>query len=310
MRAMWKGTISFGLVTIPVKLYAATESKDLRFNLLHRPCRTPVQYRKWCPRCEQEVEQEEILRGYAVEPGRYVTFEEDELESIPVAAKKTLEIVGFIALSEIDPVYFDRTYYLEPAEGGAKPYALLRRAMETTGRVAVARVVIRSRESLAVLRAFGDRALAMETMHFPEEVRPIEALTGITQPEVRPQELEMAVSLVESLTMPFEPHRFENRYRQALLELIEAKAAGLTVQQAEAPPERGRVADLMEALRASIQAAGAQRPKAPAAVPPQRSRAIPGVPPTGVPLGSDVPGLNAARPPLVPPDHEVRLEGG
>lgn len=299
---MWKGAVSFGLVTIPVKLYAATESKDLRFNLLHSECMTPVQYRKVCPSCDREVAAEEIVKGYEFERGRYVTLSEEEFESIPVAARRTLEIVGFVRLEEIDPVYYDRTYYLEPGEGGAKAYALLRRAMELTGRVAIARVVIRSKESLAALRVFQNGVLAMETMHFPDEVRSVAGLTGITAPELRPQELEMAVGLIESLTMPFEPGRFENEYREALLELIQAKVQGQEVDTEAPQPERGRVVDLMEALRASIRAAEGQ-PVAggdePAATPGgavPAPPAVPGVPAPGVPTpgGPAVPGLPAA----------------
>ncbi|MFO7273297.1 MAG: Ku protein [Bacillota bacterium] len=265
LRAMWKGTISFGLVTIPVKLYAATESKDLRFNLLHEPCQTPVQYRKYCPTCDREVGNEEIVKGYEFERGRYVTLREEDFESIPLAARRTLEIVAFVRLEEIDPIYFDKTYYLEPGEGGAKAYALLRRAMEETGRVAIARMVLRAKESLAALRVFREGVLAMETMHFPDEVRPVSALTGITQPALRPQEVEMAKGLIESLTMPFTPEPFANTYRDALMELIQAKIAGLPPAAPGPAPEQGRVVDLMEALRASIRAARAQRaPEGPA----------------------------------------------
>lgn len=256
---MWKGSISFGLVTIPVKLYAATESRDLRFNLLHEACRTPVQYRKWCPHCDREVTSDEIVKGFEYERGRYVTVTEEEMQGIPVAAAHTLEIVDFVRLEEIDPIYFDRTYYLEPGEGGARAYALLRRAMAETGRIAIARVVIRTRESLAAIRVFQGGVLALETMHFPEEIRSPAGLTAITEPELRPQEMEMAVNLISSLSGTFEPAKFENRYREALLALIEAKVAGEEVVQPEAPPDRGSVVDLMTALRASIQQAESAR---------------------------------------------------
>ena len=274
LRAMWKGTISFGLVTIPVKLYAATESKDLRFNLLHEPCQTPIQYRKFCPSCEREVESGEIVKGYEFDRGRYVTLREEDFESIPLAARRTLEIVAFVRLSEIDPVYFDKTYYLEPGEGGAKAYALLRHAMEVTGRVAVARVVLRAKESLAALRVFRDGVLAMETMHFPDEVRSVAGLTGIAQPDLRPQEIEMATGLIESLTMPFTPERFENEYRKELLELIQDRIAGAPPAAPGPVPEQGRVVDLMEALRASIRAA-------------EQQRAAQGQGPDGSPLAGD-----------------------
>lgn len=278
MRAMWKGAISFGLVTIPVKLYAATEEKDLHFKQLHKRCGTPIRYKKFCPTCETEVEADQIIKGYEIEKERYVTVEEEELEAIPVAASRALEIVDFINLSEIDPVFYDKTYYLEPGDGGSKPYALLRRAMEETGRIAVAKVVMRSKESLAAIRVFREGVLAMETMHFPDEVRSPAGLKGIVEPELRPQELEMAKSLVVSLSSPFDPAKYQNEYRDAVLQLISAKAHGEQPLEAAAEPKAGRVVDLMDALRASIQAAEAERGgAAPAAEAPAVAAAAPRV---------------------------------
>lgn len=311
MRSMWKGSISFGLVTIPVKLYAATESKDVRFNLLHDECRTPIQYRKVCPNCDREVAQEEIVRGYEYEKGRYVIVRDEDLEAIPVAAARTLDIVDFVRLDQIDPIYFDKTYYLEPGEGGAKAYALLRRAMEETGRIAIARVVIRSKESLAAIRVFNNGVLAMETMHFPDEVRSPAGLTGIVAPELRPQELDMATGLIASLSSgDFTPEKFENEYRQAVLDVIAAKAAGEDVVQAAEPVERGRVVDLMEALRASIrqaeEARGAEAGApatgpAPAAAPAPAPAVPAGVVPLETALGAfDVPAVTPRPAPGVP----------
>lgn len=308
MRSMWKGSISFGLVTIPVKLYAATEAKDIRFNLLHEECRSPVQYRKFCSTCEREISGEEIVKGYEYEKGRFVLVRDQEMEAIPVAAARTLDIVDFVKLEQIDPIYFEKTYYLEPGEGGAKAYALLRRAMEQTGRIAIARVVIRSKESLAAIRLFEGGVLAMNTMHFPEEIRSPAGLTGIVEPELRPQELEMAVNLIASLSSgEFEPAKFQNQYREALLEMIHAKVAGEEIVQVEAQPERGRVVDLMEALRASIRVAEEERPARPPAQAPPREPAVPAAPvpaftppapPPGIPPApgaglAPVPGLGA-----------------
>jgi DNA end-binding protein Ku len=266
MRSMWKGTISFGLITIPVKLYAATESKDIKFNHLHDPCHTPIQYRKWCPQCDVVVSPDEILRGYEYEPGRYVVVTDADLDAIPVASTRTVEIVDFVELAQIDPVYFEKSYYLEPGDGGAKAYQLLRQAMEQTGLIAVARVVIRSKESLAAIRVFENGVLAMETMHFPDEVRSPAGLTGVVVPDLRPQELEMAVNLINSLAKPFNPAKFQNEFRQALHERIEAKVAGEEVTAPPPGPAQGRVVDLMEALRASIRLAE-QAPGVPAAAP-------------------------------------------
>lgn len=322
MRSMWKGSISFGLVTIPIKLYAATESRDVRFNLLHQECGTPIQYKKWCPSCDREIASEEIARGYEFERGRYVTIAEGDLEAVPVAAARTLEIVDFVRLEQIDPVYFEKTYYLEPGEGGAKAYALLRRAMELTGRIAIARIVIRSKESLAAIRVFQEGVLAMETMHFPDEVRSPAGLTGIIEPELRPQELEMATGLVASLAGDFDPAKFQNQYREAVLELIHAKVTGQEVLQAREAVPAGRVADLMDALRASIRMAQEARgmetgapvetvavqpgpPGVPVALPPAGApTAVPGLP--GVPVSPGaipgaIPPAGAPVPGAIPP---------
>jgi DNA end-binding protein Ku len=196
---------------------------------------------------------------------------------------------------------YDKTYFLEPGEGGAKAYALLRRAMEETGRIAIARIVIRSKESLAAIRVFKNGVLAMETMHFPDEVRSPAGLTGIVEPELRPQELEMATNLIASLSGDFEPTMFQNEYRQALLDMIAAKVAGEEVVQVEQAPERGRVVDLMDALRASIRLAETARGAEPGAAPPPDMAAAPTVP--GAPAFPGAPGV-AVRPDLGPATRE------
>jgi len=300
MRSMWKGSISFGLISIPIKLHAATESKDVRFNLLHAECSTPVQYRKWCANCDREITQEEIVKGYEFDRGRYVVIGEAEMESLPVAAAKTLDIVDFVRLDQIDPVYFDKSYYLEPGDGGGKAYALLRRAMEQTGRIAIARVVIRTKESLAAIRTFKDGVLALNTMHFPEEVRSPAGLTGIIAPELRAQEVEMATSLIASLAGDFVPEKFQNQYRQSLVEMIHAKVSGeVAVEATEPRPQRGRVLDLMEALRASVRlaeearAAEGRTPPAPA---PGIPAPTPGLPPAFGASASPPPGIPGMAP--------------
>ncbi|MGE5674854.1 MAG: Ku protein, partial [Mycobacterium leprae] len=296
VRSMWKGSISFGLVTIPVKLYAATESRDLKFNLLHAECRTKVEYRKFCPTCDREVAAEEIVKGYEIDRGRYVLLAEEDFEAIPMAAARTLDIVNFIRLEEIDPIYFERTYFLEPGEGGNKAYALLREALEASGRIALARMVMRARESLAAIRVYPGGALAMSTMHFPEEIRTAAGL-AIHAPELRPQEVEMAINLVQSLSGEFVPGQYENRYREALLAVIEAKATGETVTQVAQAPPAGRVVDLMEALRASVQLAREGRgEETPAVAPPAPAIAPAPAPAVAAP---PIPGL-APAPPVAP----------
>lgn len=259
MRSLWRGAISFGLVTIPVKLYAATEEKDVRFRLLHRACRTPVRYRKWCPRCERDLEAEEIVRAYEYEPDRYVVIEEADLEGLPSPLARTVEIVSFVRLEAIDPIYFQRTYFLEPAEGGARAYALLRRALLTSGRTGLARVALRGRSSLAALRVYGGECLCLETMHYPDEVRSYKALQIPADEGYRQQELDMAGVLINTLASDFEPEALRDEYREALLELVRRKAAGEEGFRAEAPAPADRVVDLMAALRESVRMAEAAR---------------------------------------------------
>ena len=262
MRTLWKGAISFGLVHIPVRVYPATESKGIKFRYLHRECQTPVRYVKWCPACGREVAPEEIVNGYEYQKGQFVIMEDEDLERLPAAESKVVDIVDFVDLAEIDPIFYDKTYYLEPAEGGAKPYALLRRAMLETGRIAIARVAIRTRQSLAAIRVFDRRVLAMETMFWPDEVRSyaeLEALgPGAGEPVFHENEVRMADMLVGSLTAPFEPAKYTDDYRAALRQVIEAKVEGRQVFEYR-EPETAKVIDLMEALRASVEAAQAAR---------------------------------------------------
>jgi DNA end-binding protein Ku len=318
VRSLWKGSISFGLVSIPIKLYAATEDRDLHFNMLHEPCRTPIRYVKMCPTCQKEVGMDEIVRGFEYEKGHYVILREEDFEAIPVAAARTLDIVDFVYLREIDPIYFDKTYYLEPGEGGGRAYHLLRRAMEETGRIAIARVVIRSREQLAAIRVYRENTLAMETMHYPDEIRTVAGLSGLEAvPELREQEMQMATQLIGSLAGEFVPEKFRNEYRETLIQLIQQRVAGQEVAQAPAQAARTRVVDLMEALRASIRVAEEARekeehaPELPAAGPLPVTPAVPGpglplpavaagAPATPIPGLPRAPGLPAAPPPPVP----------
>ncbi|MFY9604568.1 MAG: Ku protein [bacterium] len=263
MRPLWKGALSFGLVNIPVRLYAATENKWLKFRFLHEPCLTPIKYQKHCPSCGREVPQEEIVRGYEYEKGRFVIIREEDLERIPVKTTKSIDILDFVSLAEIDPVYYDRTYYLEPADGGDKAYALLLQAMEGAGRVAVAKIVIRSKESLAAVRV-REGCLVLETMFWADEIRSPAALKLPQQPEVHEKEIQMARSLIENLSAPFAPEKYTDEYRRALLEVIEAKIEGKEVVGVEPAPQ-DKVVDLLAALEESIklaqktQAAGEKR---------------------------------------------------
>lgn len=258
MRPLWKGAMTFGLVYIPVKLYTATERKDIRFNMLHKECHTPIQYRKYCPHCEEEVALDDIVRGYEYEKGRYVILSEEELAGLPSGGGRNIALLDFVNLGEIDPVYFDKTYYLAPAEGGQKVYELLRQAMEQSGKVGIARVAIRSKETLACVRVT-DRALVMDTMLYPDEIRRPERVPELDyQVSIHDNERKMALSLVENLAAPFDPAKYTDERREALNEVIRAKVAGdVAVRPPEAEPVK--VVDLMEALKSSIEQAKKER---------------------------------------------------
>lgn len=265
MRPIWKGAMAFGLVYIPVKLYTATERKDIRFNMLHKECHTPIQYRKYCPHCEEEVAHDDIVRGYEYEKGRYVILFEEDLAALPTGGDRNIALLDFVDLGEIDPVYFDKTYYLAPAEGGQKVYELLRQAMRESGKVGIARVAIRSKETLACVRVT-DRVLVMDTMLYPDEVRRPELLPELDyQVSIHDNERKMALSLVENLAAPFDPTKYTDKRREALNEVIRAKVAGdAAVRPPEAEPVK--VVDLMEALKSSIEQAKKER------VPTERKR--------------------------------------
>jgi DNA end-binding protein Ku len=277
MRPIWKGAISFGLVFVPVKLYAATEQKDIKFNYLHEKCKTPVQYKRYCPACQADVPMEEIVKGYEYEKGKYVIMKEDDFDKLSGAdGGKSIEIMDFVDLKEIDPIYYEKPYYLAPGDGGAKVYELLRQAMEETGKVAVARVVIRNRESLATIRVGDRNVLIMSTMHYPDEIRQAGILPEMNfQVNLHDNEVKMAVNLITSLSAEFQPDKYVDTYRQNLMEVIQAKIAGEAVE-IPARPETGKVVDLMEALKASIDLAKKDRKEAPPEVKPARKAKAPG----------------------------------
>ncbi len=253
MRPLWKGSISFGLVNIPVRLFAATEQKNVRFRYLHEPCRTPVEYRKICPNCNREVAMDEIVKGYEYEKGRFVIIEESDFARIPAETTRSIAIVDFVRADEVDPVYYDRSYYLAPGETGEKAFQLLLQSMIQAGMTAVIRIVLRSRQALGVLRPYGG-SLALETMFYPDEVRSTASLPDWNRdPKVQERELEMARQLIENLTAPFSPEKYTDEYRKALLEIIEGKIKGEEVFIVSSP-EKGEVIDLVEALKASVEA--------------------------------------------------------
>ncbi|MCF8010769.1 MAG: Ku protein [Clostridiales bacterium] len=251
MRPLWKGAVSLGLIYVPVKMYAATERKDIRFNYLHEKCKNPVKSKKYCPYCDEEVAPDEIVKGYQYEKGKYVVIRDEDFENIPGETTKSIDIMDFVDISQIDPVYYDKPYFLVPGEGGEKVYELLKRSMNDTKKVAVARVIIRSKESLASIRVV-DNVVLMSTMHYPDEVRDSSQLEELKyNVNIHNNELKMAVNLIESLSGDFEPSKYNNEYRKSLMEMIQAKIAGEEVEE-PAQAETEKVVDLMSALKASI----------------------------------------------------------
>jgi DNA end-binding protein Ku len=272
-RAIWTGAISFGLVTVPVKLYSAVDRKNVRFNQLSGKTGARVVQKRVESASGEEVPYENLVKGYEVAPERYVVIEPGELDTLAPQKTKTIEIEDFVDLSQIDPIFYDHPYYLAPGPGGAKPYRLLLEAMERTGKVAIARVVIRSKEQLVAIRPMGD-VLAMATMLFADEVLPPERLDELPDPaEVKTsaRELQIAEQLVGSLAGDFRPENYRDTYREQVLALIERKAQGETIAVRPPPEEVSEPApDLMSALKASLDAVRAQggepaaRPKRPA----------------------------------------------
>jgi len=255
MHTVWKGAISFGLVHVPVKMFTATEDKDVHLRQIHKACGTPISYAKSCPHCERAVEWEEITKGYEYEKGRFVLFDEQELEAVKPENTRTIQILDFVALEEIDPMFYQKTYYLSPDQAGAGAYGLLLEAMRQSGRIGIAKVAIRSKSSLAAIRCV-DNCICMETMFYPDEIRAISGVPGLPQNlNVNDRELDMAKLLIEQLSSPFDAAKYTDDYRVALLEAINRKVAGQGVDVVTAPAaERTNVIDLMSALQASLAA--------------------------------------------------------
>jgi DNA end-binding protein Ku len=252
-RAMWKGAISFGLVTIPVSVYPATEEKTLRFNQLHDEDGGRIRMKRTCSVDGEEVGYEHIVKGYEYEKDRYVILTDDDFEAIPVESSRAIDIQQFVDLEEIDPMQYKKSYYLVPEETGAKAYALLREALNRSGKVGVAKVSFRDKEHLAALR-FRDDAFVLETMYWPDEIREADFGGVDVSAKVRPNELEMAQTLIENLTADWNPVEFKDEYREALLRIVEAKINGEEIEIVEAEPT-AKVVDLMDALKASVAAA-------------------------------------------------------
>lgn len=271
MHTMWKGSISFGLVNIPIKLHTATEDKDIKLRTLHKKCHAPIKYEKVCTVCEEEVKPEEIVRAYEYTKGKFVVLDEEDLEKLRKEnEEKAVEIIDFVKIEEIDPIYFERSYYMSPNEGGGKAYSLLRKALEESQKVGIAKIVIRSKEQLAVIRVY-ENTLVMETIHFPDEVRKAADVPNVpSEDKVTKKELDTAILLIDQLTSAFEPEKYTDEYRTALLELIESKRQGKDTVTTATKEVATNVTDLMAALQASIDRT---KPKKTAAAPPRKKTA-------------------------------------
>jgi DNA end-binding protein Ku len=248
-RSIWRGTISFGLVSVPVRMFTATESKELRFHFLHKDDLTPIGYDKVRKDTGEHVDPEDIVRGFEVSKGQYVPLEDEDLDRLDVELTKAIDICDFVDLDEIDPVYFRKAYYLLPEDGAEKPYLLLVRALQETGKVGIAKVVIRNKQHLAALRPV-DGTLVLETMYYADEVRKPDKVKA--KGDLRAAEVEMAKSLVENLSEPFDPEKYDDTYRKELLGLMRAKAKGRKLPEPQ-EDEGGEVIDLMQALRESVE---------------------------------------------------------
>jgi len=278
MRTIWNGSISFGLVNIPIGLAVATQRTDVSFRTLHRECKTPIKQKRYCPVHERDVGPDEVVKGWEFVKGEYVIVEEDDLEAVALQRSNSIEILRFVKLEEVDPVFFDRTYYLAPADAEAqrRPYVLLLRAMEDTGMAAIGKFVLWGKENLCLIRPQGN-SLALETLFFAEDVRAKRDIEdAVAESDVKDAELDLARQVIESISGEFEPEEFRNEYRDELRQMLEAKLAGQEITKPE-PAVETPVIDLMEALKASVaetkKQPAAKKDRAAASAGPKRRRA-------------------------------------
>jgi DNA end-binding protein Ku len=253
MRPVWRGAISFGLVTIAVRMFAATEEHDVRFHQVHRADNGRIRYRRVCELDGEEVEYRDIVKGYELEDGRIVTLDQEDFDKLPVSTDKAIEVLEFVPASEVDPIFLQKSYYLEPDKAAARPYVLLREALEESDRLAIVKITIRQRETLAMLRARSD-LLVLHTMFWQDEIRTADFGFLEEDVPVRKQELAMATSLIDNMAGSFKPEQFSDDYTVVMREMIEAKAEGAELPERPEKEEAGEVIDLMTALERSVEA--------------------------------------------------------
>jgi DNA end-binding protein Ku len=272
MRTIWNGSINFGLVNIPIGLAVAQQRKDTAFRTLHRECGTPIKQKRYCPVHERDVEADELVKGWEFAKNQFVVVEESDLEAVALQRSQSVDIVRFVPVDQVDPIYFDRTYYLAPAgpEAQRRPYVLLLRAMQDAGMAAVGKFVLWGKENLCLIRPLGE-SLVLETLYFAEDIRPrAEIDEAVEETDVKDPELAMARQLVESLVGEFDPEDYVNEYRNELRAMLEAKLAGQEIARPEPEPE-APVVDLMEALKQSVARAQKGKDKLAAAKPKKAS---------------------------------------
>ncbi len=265
---VWKGYMSFGLISIPIRLFAAARTERVSFHMIHEVCNTRVKQQLFCPHCERVVERSEIVKGYEIDKGRWVIVDDEDIKKVAPQSTDTMEILEFVKLSDVDPLYFDASYYALPEDPGRKAYKLMVETMEKAGYAAVAKVGMHQREYVVIIRA-RENGLTLHTIYYPNEVRAVPEYGKTGDVQVKPQEIQLAEQLVKSLAGPFEPQRYEDEYQKRLLKLIEAKGEGKAIEGA---PHRkvAPVVDLMAALQKSLAAAGKHPERKPAAKAPSK----------------------------------------
>lgn len=250
---VWKGYLTFGLISVPIRLFAAARTERVSFHQIHEVCNTRIKQQLYCPHCERVVERSEIVKGYEIEKNRWVVVEDEEIKKIAPASTDTMDIQQFVKLSDVDPLYFDTSYYAVPEDPGRKAYQLLVKTMEKTGYAAIAKVGMHQREYVVIIRP-RENGLTLHTVYYPNEVREVPEYGKTDHVEIKPQEIQLAEQLVRNLAGPFEPQQYEDEYQKRLLHLVEAKAEGRTVQGTQ-HRKMAPVVDLMQALQKSLAAA-------------------------------------------------------